>query len=193
MVFEKIYWPTHCPILGVEIDYSLHRGRKANGPSFDRIDNLKGYIRAYSTLKKLQPTSSDVTMFVGKSYDEFHKKYFDEVFVNKEHDKTAYALDFTPWEEILAMPVKSEYDIDKTVAQIIWEITFHGYSQKPIQKKMSNLVKEVENIKAGKTKTYTCKEFFKKFKCGKGNSSQRKLRKHPTTKREYRSQSTIEL
>jgi len=44
LVFDKIYWPTHCPILGIEIDYSLHRGRKANGPSFDRIDNLKGYI-----------------------------------------------------------------------------------------------------------------------------------------------------
>lgn len=37
--------PTHCPILGVELDWT--QGNKvlcATSPSLDRIDNTKGYI-----------------------------------------------------------------------------------------------------------------------------------------------------
>lgn len=41
--FGDLEWPTHCPILGVELDYQLD-GRKENSPSIDRIDNTKGYV-----------------------------------------------------------------------------------------------------------------------------------------------------
>ncbi|CAB5155474.1 hypothetical protein UFOVP149_11 [uncultured Caudovirales phage] len=47
LVLADVYWPTHCPVLGMELDYS--QGTKANGakpnsPSFDRIDPTKGYL-----------------------------------------------------------------------------------------------------------------------------------------------------
>lgn len=39
---------THCPVLGVKLDYSLNRGHKLkmhpNSPSVDRINNDLGYI-----------------------------------------------------------------------------------------------------------------------------------------------------
>lgn len=42
-----INWPTHCPVLGIELDYTTPRGsrdcRAANLPSLDRWDNAKGY------------------------------------------------------------------------------------------------------------------------------------------------------
>ena len=39
-------WPTHCPILGLELDWENPWSRKMeNSVSFDRIDNTKGYIR----------------------------------------------------------------------------------------------------------------------------------------------------
>jgi len=43
-------WPTHCPVLGIELDYPERSGmRKRQGvqpnwPSLDRWDNSKGYI-----------------------------------------------------------------------------------------------------------------------------------------------------
>jgi len=37
--------PTHCPVLGVPLDYTVGRGRSGNAPSIDRIDNTKGYVR----------------------------------------------------------------------------------------------------------------------------------------------------
>lgn len=42
--FSDIYWPTHCPILGIELDY-FNPILADNSPSFDRINNNKGYTK----------------------------------------------------------------------------------------------------------------------------------------------------
>lgn len=45
-----LVWPSHCPVLGIELDYparSGERGRQpvqANWPSLDRWDSTKGYV-----------------------------------------------------------------------------------------------------------------------------------------------------
>lgn len=36
--------PTHCPVLGIELDYAVGKGRAFNGPSIDRKDPNKGYL-----------------------------------------------------------------------------------------------------------------------------------------------------
>lgn len=41
--FGDINWPSHCPILGLELDYFADV-RQENSPSIDRIDSTKGYI-----------------------------------------------------------------------------------------------------------------------------------------------------
>ncbi len=42
-----IYWPTHCPVLGIQLDYDTPRGCRdftaPNLPSIDRWDNTKRY------------------------------------------------------------------------------------------------------------------------------------------------------
>ena len=43
--FTDIVFPTHCPILGLELDYFSDQGRKENNPSFDRKDPSKGYVK----------------------------------------------------------------------------------------------------------------------------------------------------
>lgn len=45
LVFEDIEWPTHCPILKIELDYSLNKRAKFNTPSFDKVIPSKGYVR----------------------------------------------------------------------------------------------------------------------------------------------------
>ena len=42
--FGDLTWPTHCPILGLELDFFAEM-RQENSPSFDRIDPTKGYIK----------------------------------------------------------------------------------------------------------------------------------------------------
>lgn len=43
LVLGDIDWPTHCPVLGMRLDY-MSKGRRENSPSFDRTNPLKGYI-----------------------------------------------------------------------------------------------------------------------------------------------------
>ena len=47
LTFDQIVWPSHCPVLGVELDYTL--GTKGSGvcknsPSLDRIIPSLGYV-----------------------------------------------------------------------------------------------------------------------------------------------------
>lgn len=43
--FASIEWPTHCPALGVELDYTIGKGAASRlSPSFDRIDPSRGYV-----------------------------------------------------------------------------------------------------------------------------------------------------
>lgn len=41
--FGDITWPSHCPILGTELDYFAESAQE-NSPSFDRIDSNLGYV-----------------------------------------------------------------------------------------------------------------------------------------------------
>jgi hypothetical protein len=47
---SDLIWPSHCPVLGVELDYPEHSGMRGtqhaqpNWPSLDRFDSTKGYI-----------------------------------------------------------------------------------------------------------------------------------------------------
>ena len=43
--FGDLDFPTHCPILGIELDYFNDEGYLDNSPSFDRIDHNKGYVK----------------------------------------------------------------------------------------------------------------------------------------------------
>jgi hypothetical protein len=42
--FVDIQWPTHCSILGIELDYFAEK-KQDNSPSFDRIDPKLGYSK----------------------------------------------------------------------------------------------------------------------------------------------------
>lgn len=41
--FGQVTFPTHCPILGIELEY-FAEGRQENSPSFDRLNNSRGYL-----------------------------------------------------------------------------------------------------------------------------------------------------
>ena len=43
--FGDLVFPTHCPILGIELDYFTEQGWEENSPSFDRVNPALGYIK----------------------------------------------------------------------------------------------------------------------------------------------------
>jgi hypothetical protein len=42
--FSDLKWPTHCPMLGLELDYFAEY-RSETSVSFDRLDSSKGYVK----------------------------------------------------------------------------------------------------------------------------------------------------
>ena len=76
----------------------------------------------------------------------------DEEFLNSE---VGYALDFTPWNEWLGMEIDEisfqKLTKDEVCACILWEMTFHGFSEEPIQERSKELLEAVEDIKSGKS------------------------------------------
>lgn len=42
--FGDLEFPTHCPMLGIELDYFAEKA-KENSVSFDRVDSSKGYVK----------------------------------------------------------------------------------------------------------------------------------------------------
>lgn len=42
--FGDLEFPTHCPLLGIELDYFAERTQE-NSVSFDRVDSSKGYVK----------------------------------------------------------------------------------------------------------------------------------------------------
>lgn len=43
IAFSEIEWPTHCPMLGIELNF-FTEGVQEDSVSFDRIDPTKGYV-----------------------------------------------------------------------------------------------------------------------------------------------------
>jgi hypothetical protein len=43
--YGELDWPEYCPVLGIKLDYFCKSRRQSdNSPSFDRVDNTKGYV-----------------------------------------------------------------------------------------------------------------------------------------------------
>lgn len=49
LTLEDIVIPKKCPVLGIPLEFSINKGRKAqaafNSPSIDRVDSTKGYVK----------------------------------------------------------------------------------------------------------------------------------------------------
>jgi hypothetical protein len=56
-------------------------------------------------------------------------------------EKSFYALDFVPWEELINLNISSEIQLEdkEMAANILWEITFWGYSSDQIKKESEKL------------------------------------------------------
>lgn len=71
LIFQDVIWPTHCPILGLELDY-FAESRKENSVSFDRTDPHKGYIKG-----NVQIISWRANRIKNDGTEEEHRKIAD--------------------------------------------------------------------------------------------------------------------
>jgi hypothetical protein len=106
-------------------------------------NNLEGYKKVYDELMKLKPKRSDCVLSI-KHVKNVEEEY-EDVFGISKKDNQNYALEFTPWQEWLGMEVDQKtlkkYSKSSIIANCIYEMTFYGFDQKKIKKKMDELLK----------------------------------------------------
>jgi hypothetical protein len=72
-----------------------------------------------------------------------------------KHQRT-YAAGFTPWSKVIDTPIiiEADYDLEKVVCEILWEITFYGWTEElnnknidKLKKRLDEATKEIEEGK----------------------------------------------
>jgi hypothetical protein len=135
--------------------------------------SLAAYKAVFDTLCALQPSSTNMRIFIKRTFREgFDEAPFTEVVgidgtLNKEledfnylnqgedaeyaNTEVEYALEFHPWEEWLGMEIESathqHYAYPEIVAHCLWEVTFMGFDQATIREEKQELQRRVDELK----------------------------------------------
>jgi hypothetical protein len=75
--FGDIEFPTHCPMLGIELNY-FATGMEENSPSFDRLNPKKGYVKGNVVIISCRANriKNDGTYEEHQKIADFMKDYF---------------------------------------------------------------------------------------------------------------------
>ena len=96
--------------------------------------------------------TNNLKINVKESIDDMvsEEPYIDVGLYDKKADKV-YAIDFTPWDQLIDTEVYSLVDLDDSslLAHILWEITFYGYSNEKVVAEKNRLDKLLEDIDNG--------------------------------------------
>ena len=118
----------------------------------DQKKNISKYAEVFGQLMKLKPQAGKIRIEL-----DFYKSPDEEPYVDvhgitmKNKQKQLWGLDFTPWAEWLCMEIEEE-TIDKfseieILCHCLWEMTFYGFKETKIKKKLKLLTHDVDEVK----------------------------------------------
>ena len=119
------------------------------------MNSIKGYEKVYKLLLKKRPTKSTTIIGIDwvKDEDADGGGYWD-VHGEEPNDDTKWALDLNSFSKWLGFTIGPEVPLRKNkatlLAHILWEMTFHGFSDKEVQKLTRYLKRTMKSIKEGK-------------------------------------------
>ena len=111
------------------------------------------YQRVYTDLKKKAPhDDGGCNIYITKTGKE-EEPYIDVLLYNRVED-SLYSLDFYPWSQLIDCPIDNTADIENSavLAHVLWEMTFHGFSEESVAKKRLALKILKERIDSGEEK-----------------------------------------
>lgn len=108
---------------------------KIGGLYLDQKGNLDGYKQMLVRLRRIEPIESGWSIHPYK-----FSTYGTDV------DGKTWAMGFTRWDEWLGMSVDTKMVHLQALSYCLWEMSYHGFSQQPIQRKLNELHKRMEEV-----------------------------------------------
>jgi len=139
----------------------------------DEKNNVEagGYREVFEELLDLKPKFREKKWYIviRKIIDE--DGFYYDVSGKPANEEQLYGLEYTPWEEWLGFyidskNIPSDFTKEDIVAHCLWEMTWCGFSQDEIQKRIKEIEREIERIESGEEKTYTLEEIWAEEKEG---------------------------
>lgn len=143
----------------------------------DEETRLDAYQDVFYQLRILKPEPSSITIRLSEIVDEDESYvdvdgYYTDGRVDKHSGNDALALDFTPWNQWLGMPINTrafeEFTELEIIAHCLYELTFIAFDQEEIKGQLNGLrktVDEYENMtpEERKKNTTSLEDFLKEL------------------------------
>ena len=114
----------------------------------------QGYLHVYYELQSLKKKpSEEYQIYICREEDAGGEKFIDVALYCAE-DEQVYAIDLTPWEDLIDAEIKNdtEFQQDKVLAHILWEITFYGFRAERVKLERIKLKELCDRIDSGEEK-----------------------------------------
>lgn len=114
----------------------------------DAEENIKGYEKVFEKLRLIEPEQIDMSIVITTENDVYDGEEYIEVcglYNNPKNDEEHYSqgIEITPWRQWLGMDISKEslasFTPQEVIVHCIYEMTFVGFSEEDIQKKMDSI------------------------------------------------------
>ncbi|MBI5635139.1 MAG: hypothetical protein HZA15_16850 [Nitrospirae bacterium] len=125
----------------------------------DQKKNINGYRDVFETLHNMRSRGNREGMaIVIRRVGRGKNAYFSVSGICLENDiQQSYALEYTPWPEWLgyevAQSVLKKLSKEEIAAHCLWEMTFAGFTQGKIRRRVNALKKQIKDVEEGRVKT----------------------------------------
>ena len=105
----------------------------------------------FEELLDFEKTPTHWTIGVERYLDDLEEEtiqYFYDVYIMEENDPVHYAMDLIDWKELIDAPIVEEsilkYGTERTLVEILWEITFDGFDYQTVCKNQKKLLESLK-------------------------------------------------
>ena len=131
----------------------------------DQKRNITGYRYVFETLRRMRyrKNKEGMTIRIQKA-SRGKDRYFDVSGISAEGDHQSFALEFVSWGKWLGYEVDQatlkKMPKEEIVAHCLWEMTFIGFTQNKIRRRLAAMEKQVKDVKEGRAKTIPHEEIM---------------------------------
>ena len=122
----------------------------------DEKKNISEYEDVFHKLNLMSPINEDKSIIISNEKDDFDDEEYVDVsgkYNNPQNEQEDFsqALEYSPWNEWLGMDIEKQSLLNfselEIIAHCLYEMTFISFEEGEIEQEMSNMNKEVEQIK----------------------------------------------